>query len=83
MEWHKLTGLMTERFEDEPMHRLGMLLILGQGIALLVIYFFHWVSAALAINLFVILPSILPMGKTSAKIALEQKSPAVEAVDNY
>ena len=83
MQWHKLTGLMTERFEDQPMHRLGMLLILAQGIALLVIYFFHWVSAALAINLFVVLPSILPMGETSAKFALEQKSPAAEAVDNY
>ena len=49
------------------MHRLGMLLIAGQGIALLVVYFFHWVSAALAINLFVVLPSILPMGNNSAK----------------
>lgn len=82
-EWHKLTGLMTERFEDEPMHRLGMLLIAGQGIALLVVYFFHWVSAALAINLFVVLPSIFPMGNNSAKIALEQKSPAADAIDNY
>jgi hypothetical protein len=62
-EWHRLTGLMTERFEDEPVHRRGMLFVVGQGIALLLIYFFHWVSVALAINLFVVLPSILPMGK--------------------
>jgi hypothetical protein len=81
-EWHKLTGLMTQRFEDEPMHRLGMLFIVGQGIALLVIYFFHWVSAALAINLFVVLPSILPMGNNSAKSALVQKSLVAGAADN-
>jgi len=73
MEWHKLTDLMTERFEDEPVHRLGMLFIVTQGIALLVIYFFHWVSAALAINISVVLPSILAMGSNSTKIALEQK----------
>lgn len=72
-EWHELTGLMTERFEDEPMHRLGLLLIVAQGITLLLIYYFHWVSAALAINLFIVLPSILPMGNNSAKIAQQQK----------
>jgi hypothetical protein len=81
-EWHQLTGLMTERFEDEPMHRFGMLLIVGQGTALLLIYFFHWVSAALAINLFVVLPSILPMGANSAKMALEQNSLQRSAVDD-
>ena len=79
-EWHALTGLMTERFEDEPMHRVGMLLIVGQGVALLVIYFFHWVSTALAINLFVVLPSILAMGNNSTKIALEQRRLAATAV---
>jgi hypothetical protein len=74
IEWHKLTGLMTERFEDEPVHRLGMLLIVAQGIAFLLIYFFHWVSAALAINISVVLPSILAMGSNSTKIAMEQQS---------
>lgn len=73
MEWHKLTDLMTERFGDEPVHRLGMLFIVGQGLALLVIYLFHWVSAALAINISVVLPSILAMGSNSTKIVLEQK----------
>jgi hypothetical protein len=81
-QWHQLTSLMTERFEDEPVHRRGLLLIVGQGVALLFIYFFHWVSAALAINLFVVLPSILPIGNNSAKLALEQKSLTVDAVDN-
>jgi hypothetical protein len=52
------------------MHRLGILLIGGQGVTLLVIYFFHWVSAALAINVFVVLPSILSLGRNSTKIAL-------------
>jgi hypothetical protein len=72
-EWHTLTGLMTERFEDEPMHRMGLLILAGEGVALVVIYFFHWVSAALAINVFVVLPSILAMGSNSTKIALERK----------
>jgi hypothetical protein len=81
-EWHKLTGLMTQRFEDEPLHRLGMLLIVGQGVALLVIYFLHWVSAALAINFFVVLPSILPMGNNSTKSALQQTSLVAGATDS-
>ena len=72
-EWHKLTDLMTERFEDEPVHRLGLLFILAQGIALLLIYFFHWVSVALAINISVVLPSILAMGSNSTKSAMERK----------
>jgi hypothetical protein len=81
-EWHKLTGLMTQRFDDEPMHRLGLLFIVGEGIALLVIYLFHWVSVALAINLFVVLPSILPMGNNSTKYALEQKGLTADALDS-
>ena len=80
-EWHKLTGLMTERFEEEPMHRVGLLILGGQGVALGVIYFFHWVPAALAINVFVVLPSILAMGSNSTKIALEQKRPEADAAD--
>jgi hypothetical protein len=79
-EWHKLTGLMTERFEDEPVHRLGMLFIVAQGIALLLIYFFHWVSAALAINISVVLPSILAMGSNSTKIAMERERLGDDAV---
>jgi hypothetical protein len=81
-QWHELTDLMTERFEDEPMHRLGLLLIVAQGIALLLIYYFHWVSAALAINLFIVLPSILPMGSNSAKIIQQQKRLVAGPVEN-
>ena len=80
-EWHKLTGLMTERFEEEPMHQLGLLVLGGQAVALVVIYFSHWVPAALAINVFVVLPSILAMGNNSTRIALEQKRLEADAVD--
>ena len=80
-EWHTLTGLMTERYEEEPMHRLGLLVLGGQAVALVVIYFSHWVPAALAINVFVVLPSILAMGNNSTKIALEQKRLEADAVD--
>ncbi|HEX3949757.1 MAG TPA: hypothetical protein VHW95_07910 [Steroidobacteraceae bacterium] len=81
-QWHELTSLMTVRFEDEPMHRLGMLLIVVQGIVLLAVYYFHWVSAGLAINLFIVLPSILPKGNNSAKIIQERKSLMAGAVEN-
>ena len=81
-EWHTLTDLMTARFEDEPMHRVGMLFILGQGAALLAIYFFHWISVGLAINLLVVLPSILPLRNNSAKVALGQKGLAAGALDD-
>jgi hypothetical protein len=78
-EWHALTDLMTQRFEDEPMHRTGMLLLAGQGVALLVIYFFHWVPAGLTINLFVVLPSILALGKNSTSLALQQQKSVLAA----
>jgi hypothetical protein len=79
-EWHALTDLMTQRFEDEPMHRMGLLLFAGQSVALLVIYFFHWVSAGLTINLFVVLPSILALGsRNSTSLALQQQKSALAA----
>ena len=78
-EWHALTDLMTQRFEDEPMHRRGLLLLAGQGVALLVIYFFHCVPAGLTINLFVVLPSILALGKNSTNLALQQQKSALHA----
>jgi hypothetical protein len=80
VEWHKLTGLMTERLEEEPMHRIGLLILGGQGAALAAIYFFHWVPAALAINVFVVLPSILAMGSNSTKIALDQSRVEADSV---
>ena len=79
-EWHELTDLMTQRFEDEPMHRVGLSLLVGQGVALLLIYWFHWVSAGLAINFFVVLPSILAFGKNSTSLALQQQRSAWDAV---
>jgi hypothetical protein len=79
-EWHQLTSLMTDRFEDEHIHRLGMLLVAGQGAVLLAIYFFHWVSSALAINILVVLPSILAFGGNSANLALQRKRIAVDAI---
>jgi hypothetical protein len=82
-EWHELTRLMTERCEDEPVHRMGMLIIAGQSIALVLVYRFHWVSAALAINVFVVLPSILSMGNNTTKLALERKEAAARSVDDF
>ena len=79
-EWHQLTSLMTDRFEDEQIHRLGMLLIAGQGAVLLAIYFFHWVSSALAINFLVVLPSILSFGGNSVTLALQRKRIAMDAI---
>jgi len=72
-EWHALTDLMTQRFDDEPMYRMGLLLVAGQGVALVVIYFFHWVSAGLTINLLVVLPSLLAFGRNSTSHALERQ----------
>jgi hypothetical protein len=80
-QWHELTSLMTERCEDEPVHRTGMLILAAQSIALIVIYFFHWVSTALAINVFVVLPSILAMGNNTTKIALERNEAAARSID--
>jgi SEC-C motif-containing protein len=79
-DWHELTDLMTKRFEDEPIHRMGLLLLAGEAVALLVIYFLHWVPVSLTINLFIVLPSLLARGSNSASLALQRQRTVMEAV---
>ncbi|MGB9329307.1 MAG: hypothetical protein WCB10_00920 [Steroidobacteraceae bacterium] len=48
---------------------LQVLVLIGVGGALLVIYFFHWLPSALAINILIVLPCLLALGRGSSTAA--------------
>jgi SEC-C motif len=69
-QWHELTNLMTRRVEaDQPTHMQSLLLLVGVGGALLLIYFFHWLPSGLAINILIVLPCLLSLGRGSSTAA--------------
>jgi hypothetical protein len=49
-----------------------LLLLVGQGGAMVVIYFYHLLPSALLINALIVLPCVLSLGRNSVKIELEQ-----------
>ena len=69
-QWHELTNLMTRRVDDDqPTHLQSLVLLVGVGGALLLIYFFHWLPNGLAINILIVLPCLLSLGRGSSTAA--------------
>jgi SEC-C motif len=81
-DWHELTNLMTRRMDDEGPARLQVLLLLvGLGGALSMIYFFRWVPSGLAINVLIVLPCLLSLGGNSVSDELQRGSAALAIAD--
>ena len=73
-KWHELTDLMTQRVaDDQPSHMQTLLLLVGQGGALLLIYRYRLLPSGLLINLLVVLPCVLSLGRSSVSIKLERQ----------
>ena len=70
-EWHELTNLMTRRIDDDtPGYAQIALIIVGQGGLLFLIYRYQWVSTSLVIDVLLVLPSVLVLGRNSVKESL-------------
>jgi hypothetical protein len=73
-KWHELTGLMTQRVaEDQPTHRQTLLLLVGMSAVLLPVYFLRLLPSGLLINVLIVLPSVLALGRNSVRIELERR----------
>ena len=73
-EWHELTSLMTQRVEeDQPTHLQTILILVGLAGGLLPVYFYRWLPSGLLINLLIILPGVLALGRNSVRIELEKR----------
>ncbi len=77
-KWHELTNLMTCRVaEEQPTHLQTLLLLVGLGGALLLIYLFHWLPSGLAINVLIVLPCLLSLGRNTVSNELDRRSAAL------
>jgi hypothetical protein len=65
-DWHEFTDLMVQRFDETLPSHVGTLLILVvQGGALILDYFFHLLPAGFLISVFILLPGVLLSLKSS------------------
>ncbi len=59
-EWHAFTDELTRRVDDSPLGRARIATVLvAEGVLLMLNYHFAWLSPALAINMAIVIPSML------------------------
>jgi hypothetical protein len=78
-KWHELTGLMMQRVaEDQPTIRQMLFLLLGLGGALVAMYFYRLMPSGLLINVLIVLPCVLSLGRNSVRLELERRRAEAE-----